>query len=161
METLMPASASHSISLALSPSEAWEKLSDLTLAPHYVPGLTGCQLHPGPRLGLGASRRVLRKYGQWLDETVIDWQDGVGFVLRLHCGEAGAPFPFRTATFRYALLSDSSGTRLSTRMDYRLRGGRLVERLLAKAFAKVVRQVTENLKAYYETGVTQNHDFAG
>lgn len=156
----MPASANHSVTLALSPSEAWDRLSDLTLAPHYVPGLTGCQLHAGPRLGLGASRRVFRKYGQWLDESVIDWQDGAGFVLRLHRGEAGAPFPFRTATFRYALLADRNGTRLSTRMDYQLRGGPLVERLLAKAFAKVVRQVTENLKAYYETGMTQNRDFA-
>ncbi|MCY1281324.1 Polyketide cyclase / dehydrase and lipid transport [compost metagenome] len=157
----MPAFASHSVTLALTPAAAWNKLRDLSLAPHYVPGLTGCQFHPGPQQGLGASRRVFQKRGQWLDESVIDWQDGSGFLLRLHRGAAGAPVPFREATFRYALQAEGDGCRLTTRMDYRLRGGRLVEWLLAKAFAKAVRQVTENLKAYYETGVTQNRDFAG
>jgi hypothetical protein len=43
-------------------------------------------------------------------------------------------------------------------MRYSLRGGRLFERLLAKAFNKVVQQIAENLKAFYETGRTQNPD---
>lgn len=157
----MPAHASHSVNLDLSAEAAWLRLSDLSLAPHYVPGLTGCQFHPGPRQGQGASRRVLRKYGQWLDETVSDWREGSGFVLRLHQGKKGAPFPFREASFSYALEPTDIGSRMTLRMDYRLRGGRLVEGLLAGAFAKVVRQVGENLKAYYETGTTQNPDFSG
>ncbi|MNH44529.1 hypothetical protein D3C79_1067140 [compost metagenome] len=45
-------------------------------------------------------------------------------------------------------------------MSYSLRGGKLFEGLLAKAFNKVVRQIAENLKAYYETGRTQNPDMA-
>ncbi|MDB5996384.1 MAG: hypothetical protein JWP42_3520 [Pseudomonas sp.] len=154
----MPANASHSVLLDLAPSAAWAKLRDLSLAPHYVPGLTGCQFHPGPREGLGASRRVFRKGGQWLDESVVQWQDGVGFVLILHKASGGAPFPFREASFSYALQAEGDATRITTQMNYSLRGGRWVERLLGKAFNKVVRDIAENLKAYYQSGETQNRD---
>lgn len=155
----MPAIASHSVLLDLTPEASWNKLRDLSLAPHYVPGLTGCQFHPGAREGLGASRRVLQKNGQWLDESVVEWQDGAGFVLLLHRAERGAPFPFHQASFRYALQAEANGTRLTTSMSYRLRGGRLMEWLLQGAFDKVVRQIAENLKAFYESGQTQNRDF--
>ena len=142
----MPAIASHSVLLALPPKAAWAKLRDLSLAPQYVPGLTGCRLHPGPREGLGASRRVFRKGGQWLDESVVQWQEDVGFVLILHKASGGAPFPFREASFRYALRAEGDATRLTTQMSYSLRGGHLVERLLAKTFNNVVHQITENLQ---------------
>ena len=154
----MPAIASHSVLLNLTPQAAWAKLRDLSLAPHYVPGLTGCQFHPGAREGLGASRRVFRKGGQWLDESVVQWEEGVGFVLILHKASGGAPFPFREASFSYASKTEGDATRITAQMSYSLRGGWLVERLLAKAFNNVVRQIAENLKAYYESGQTQNRD---
>ncbi|MFJ2685289.1 SRPBCC family protein [Pseudomonas sp. NPDC087342] len=156
----MPAIASHSVLLNLTPSAAWAQLRDLSLAPHYVPGLTGCQFHPGPREGLGASRRVSRKGGQWLDESVVQWQEGIGFVLILHKASAGAPFPFREASFSYTLQAEGDATRITLRMSYSLRGGWLVEKLLTKAFNNVVREIAKNLKAYYETGKTQNPQFS-
>ncbi|MCE4052289.1 SRPBCC family protein [Pseudomonas sp. Au-Pse12] len=155
----MPAIASHSVLLNLDNATVWASLSDLRLAPHYVPGLTGCRLHPGPAQEVGASRRVFRKGGRWLDESVVHWQEGLGFVLRLHREQAGAPFPFRQAHFHYQLQAEGSGTRVVTRLYYQMRGGRLVERLLRKAMDQVVRQIAENLKAFYETGRTQNAYF--
>jgi hypothetical protein len=152
--------ASHNVLLNLTPQAAWAKLRDLSLAPHYVPGLTGCRFHPGATQGVGASRRVLRKGGQYLDESVVQWREGTGFVLRLHKGDNDSPFPFREASFSYALQPEGNVTRITLQMSYSLRGGRLFERLLAKAFNKVVRQIAENLKAYYETGRTQNPDMA-
>lgn len=154
----MPAIASHSILLDLTPQAAWAKLRDLSLAPHYVPGLTGCQFHPGATQGIGASRRVLRKGAQYLDESVVQWQEGTGFVLRLHKGGNDSPFPFRQARFSYALQAEGNATLITLQMSYSLRGGRLFEKLLAKAFNKVVQQIAENLKAFYETGRTQNPD---
>lgn len=156
----MPAIASYSVLLELTPETTWNKLRDLSLAPHYVPGLTACHFHPGPQEGLGSSRRVLQKNGQWLDESVVEWQHGSGFVLCLHQAERGAPFPFRQASFRYKLQAEANGTRLTTSMSYSLRGGRLVEWLLQGAFNKVVKQIAENLKAFYESGQTQNRDCA-
>ncbi|WP_353741262.1 SRPBCC family protein [Pseudomonas fluorescens] len=152
--------ASHSVVLNLTPQAAWAKLRDLTLAPHYVPGLTGCQFHPGATEGVGASRRVLRKGGQYLDESVVQWHEGTGFVLRLHKGGNDSPFPFREASFSYALQAEGNATRVTLQMRYSLRGGRLMELFLGKAFNKVVRQIAKNLKVYYETGRTQNPDLA-
>ncbi|WP_333983778.1 SRPBCC family protein [Ectopseudomonas khazarica] len=151
--------ASHTVHLNLSLESAWRFLSDLSLAPYYVPGLTGCWFHPGPQRGCGASRRVQRRYGQWLDETVIDWQEGKGFVLHLHKAGRGAPFPFSEARFSYTLEAHGSGSRMTLCLDYRLRGGRLVERLLASTFERTVQQIGECLTVYYETGETQNRDF--
>ncbi|WP_423749096.1 hypothetical protein [Pseudomonas sp. VD9] len=88
----------------------------------------------------------------------MQWQEDVGFVLILHKASGGAPFPFREASFRYALRAEGDATRLTTQMSYSLRGGHLVERLLAKTFNNVVHQITENLKACYESGQTQNRD---
>ncbi|NUT78796.1 SRPBCC family protein [Pseudomonas sp. C1C7] len=154
----MSATASHSLLLNLPPQTTWAKLSNLSLAPHYVPGLTGSHFHPGPKEGVGASRRVLRRGGQYLDESVVQWQEGTGFVLRLHKDSNDSPFPFRQASFSYALQPAGQATRITLQMHYSLRGGRLMEKLLGKAFDKVVRQIAENLKAYYETGRTQNTD---
>ncbi|MNI71895.1 hypothetical protein D3C73_1278010 [compost metagenome] len=81
-------------------------------------------------------------------------------MLRLHKGGNDSPFPFREASFSYALQAEGDTTRITLQMRYSLRGGRLAEWLLAKAFDKVVRQIAENLKAYYETGRTQNADMA-
>lgn len=152
-------SARHELILDLTPDAAWNRLRDLSLAPHYVPGLTGCEFHPGPRDGLGASRRVLMKRG-FLDESVVEWREGQGLVLRLHRAEQGPPFPFREAGFRYALHPESAGrTRLSLSLDGELRGGRLGEWLLAGALKKTVANIAVNLKAFYETGRTQNADY--
>ncbi|MNN92714.1 hypothetical protein D3C81_2110350 [compost metagenome] len=58
------------------------------------------------------------------------------------------------------MQAEGNATRITLQMRYSLRGGRLFERLLAKAFNKVVQQIAENLKAFYETGRTQNPDLA-
>lgn len=156
----LPAQASHSVLLDLPLAQAWSKLQDLSLAAHYVPDLSGCVLHPGPEKGLGASRRVFQKNGQWLDETVLQWKEGQGFVIRLHRAQKGAPFPFKQACFAYSLVADGKATRLTTRLLYQPAGGvigTLFDRwLLRRALNKVVAQIARNLKAYYETGITQN-----
>ncbi|MDN6858842.1 SRPBCC family protein [Pseudomonas sp. CAN2814] len=153
-------SARHELLLDLPPDAAWARLRDLSLAPHYVPGLTGCDFHPGPREGLGASRRVRMKRG-FLDESVVDWREGQGLVLRLHRAEQGPPFPFRVASFRYALHpADDGRTRLCLSLDGDLRGGRVGEWLLAGVLNKTVAKIAVNLKAFYETGESQNPDYS-
>ncbi|MNN60180.1 hypothetical protein D3C81_1753480 [compost metagenome] len=58
------------------------------------------------------------------------------------------------------MQAEGNATRVTLQMRYSLRGGRLMELFLGKAFNKVVRQIAENLKVYYETGRTQNPDMA-
>jgi hypothetical protein len=153
----METTVSHSVTLAMPRAQAWRKLRDLSLAHRYVPGLVKTELHAGPREGVGASRRVFQRETRWIDETVIEWRDGHGFVIRLHREQQGAPAPFAAATFRYWLEDEgATGTRLTTTLAYTTRWGalgRLFDRLvLTPAIGRNVRAVAERLKVFYEGG---------
>lgn len=137
--------------------QAWQKLRDLSLAHHYVPGLVKTEVTTRQSMGIGASRRVYQSQTRGIDETVVEWIDGHGFLIRLHRGDAGPPPPFRDAWFRYHLESAGSGkTRLTTRLIYTMRWGALgawLERhLLRRAFRSTVRDVALSMKLFYETG---------
>jgi hypothetical protein len=109
---------------------------------------------------MGDSRRVFQKNGHCLDETLEEWHEGEGFLIRLHRGAKGAPPPFREAWFRYAIAPDGERTRFTASLIYRPAGGvfgQLFDRLLLRrALNKVVAQIAVNLKAFYETGTTRN-----
>ena len=44
-----------------APADVWAKLSDLSVAHYYVPGLTGTEITTELTQGVGASRKVLSK----------------------------------------------------------------------------------------------------
>ena len=116
--------AEYRVTIAMPRARAWEKLRDLGLAHNYVPGLVRTEITTGARTGVGASRRVYQSETRFLDETVIDWGEGHGFVIRLHRGNNGAPAPFSEATFRYWLDDAEDGnTSLCTTLAYTVRWG--------------------------------------
>ena len=116
----------------------WEKLRDLTRARHYVPGLSDCVLTTETREGVGASRRVTHERFGSMDETVIEWDEGKGFTIRLHKGDKPAA-PFKEATFRYQLEPAGEGCEIVTRMRYELPLGALG----ALLDALIVRRVSQ------------------
>lgn len=63
--------------------EVWQRMQDLALSKYYVPGLLDCRVMTEQTTDIGTSRTVYMERSQ-LDETVIEWSDGYGFVLRLH-----------------------------------------------------------------------------
>ena len=85
--------------IGLPIDECWEKLRDLTRARDYVPGLTDCVVRTEQREGVGASRVVTHHQFGAMDETIVEWDEGKGFTVRLHKGEAPAR-PFREASSR-------------------------------------------------------------
>lgn len=136
---------------------AWQKLQDLTLAHNYVPGIIKTEITTAKTTGVGASRRVYQSETKGLDETVTEWQDGHGFLIRLHRGDKGAPPPFSEAFFRYRIDDAGNGqTSLTTSLHYvpALGGfGRLLDKwLLNKAMRGTIRDVALSMKAFYETG---------
>ena len=54
---------------------AWEKLSDISVAHHYVPGLVKTEIITDQRTGIGASRYVYRSEKSYIQETVEEWQE--------------------------------------------------------------------------------------
>jgi len=156
----MTTTVTYEVPVNLPRAQVWEKLRDLTLAPFYVPGLTGVEILTEKREGVGASRRVFQAKGQPMDETVESWDDGYGFLIRLHVGDK-PPAPFKQAWFDYRIADGPNGTTLFTpSLRYAMPWGpvgALLNALVVKNFAAGnVRKVAENFKGYYETGKVTN-----
>lgn len=136
-------------------AQAWEKLRDISLAHNYVPGIVNTVLVSDKKEGVGASRYVYRNAKSYIQETVEEWQDGRGFLIRLHRGEKPAP-PFRNAWFRYTLEpTGPAQTRFTASLRYEMPWGRFGAWLGAKMANTVQRTIADvaiAMKLYYETG---------
>lgn len=154
--------ASFQVIINLPVAQAWEKLQDLSLAHHYVPGIIDTQITTPQKQGVGASRKVYQSKTSALEETVTDWREGEGFTIRLHKGAKDAPF--KNAFFRYDLQEVEGGqTQLTTTMGYTPplgAVGRGMDRLfLNKIITGVICDVALSMKLFYETGKpTQKSD---
>ena len=154
----MPEEAKCQLVINMPRAQAWEKLKDLSLAHNYVPGLVKTEITTAQLSGVGASRKVYQTQTRGIDETVTEWVDGSGFLIRLHRGEKGAPPPFKEAWFRYWLEEgEQPGTTLlSTSLIYNISMGgfgRWLEKtFLGKVFKTVIRDVAISMKQFYESG---------
>ena len=119
--------------------------------------MTGCTLSSGQREGVGASRRIEQRGRAAMQETVVEWHDGSGFVLELHePGGDKAPLPFAQARFAYRIVeADARSTDAELSLSYTLRGGALGQAvdalLLRAAMQKQVEAVASAMKLFYET----------
>ena len=136
-------------------AQAWDKLRDISLAHHYVPGIIDTRIVSDNTEGVGASRYVYRKPDSYIQETVQEWHEGEGFLIRLHHGDKPAA-PFRSAWFRYQLDSEGADkTRLTTTMHFEMPWGALgslLEKMMAGVVEKTVADVALAMKLYYERG---------
>ncbi len=141
--------------MRLSKQAAWGRLSDLSLAHNYVPGIRRTEITTTERRGVGASRRVYRSATDAMDESVVEWGEGSGFRLRLHYGAGGPPFPFEQAWFRYRIEDgDSTTTRLSLALEYDMRWGAAGKILGALGTHWIIQRqietIAKRLKQFYE-----------
>ena len=133
--------------------QAWEKLKDLTLAPNYVPGVEGIEMLTEKSQGVGASRRI---YPQNMDETVIEWNEGHGFVMKLHNPGGRTIAPFKAAAFRYSISERDKGTEFTLTMMYKMKWGiigSIADHMLIRSFVeRRIRDIGLSMKHYYLTG---------
>ena len=146
--------------LAMPRAQVWDRLRDLRLARHYVLGVTQIEFNPGPREGVGASRKVFMKGRAPVDETAVEWLEQRGYTLKIHNGEQG-PKPFKSASFQYELADAANNqTHFRGTFAYEMGGGVfgwLLERLLIRAaVARSNAALGINMKTFYETGKTTN-----
>jgi hypothetical protein len=142
--------------------DAWEKLSDLSKAHFYVPDLTDTKITTEQNTGVGTSRIVYSQRPP-LTETVLEWNEGSGFVLRLHHQDKngddaeGVPPMFSRAKFSYSISAESdTSTRLTNSMEFDMKWG-AIGSVLAKLITKPMQQMQEQIivgqRLYYETGL--------
>lgn len=158
--------ASAEVLLDLPRAEVWQRMRDLTKGHYYVPNLKDCRMTTEQREGVGASRKVYTTSGMVMDETVSEWNEGYGFVIRLHSGDGPPPPIFTSAHFHYRIEDAPGGkTLFKPAMTYSLRFGalgRLLDQLLLnRIITNTVKKVGLGLKAYYETGTPSNPAFKG
>ncbi len=158
--------ASSEVIINMSRAEIWQRLRDLTKGHYYVPGLKDCRMTTKQMEGTGASRRVYTTSGMEMDETVIEWNEGQGLVLRLHDGDGPPPPIFTQARFHY-IFEDLPGgkTLFKPTMTYTLKFGvlgRLLDKLMLNMIIRSnMKKVGLGLKQYYETGKPSNPAFKG
>ena len=151
----MTRKVSAQIVLDMPRERAWQKLRDISLAHNYVPGIVKTEIVSGPREGVGASRYVYRNARSYIQETVVEWDEGRGFLIRLHRGDKPAP-PFRNAWFRYQLADEGADKTLFTAsLEYELPWGAVggwLEKRMEKVVQATISDVATSMKLYYETG---------
>lgn len=156
-------SVSYDIVVNVPHAQAWEYLRDLSRAHYYVPGLKNTRIDTAQITGVGTSRTVFPKNMQPLEETVIEWNEGDGFVLNLHRG--GKPMaPFEKAEFVYAIEANGADCiRFKPQLRYQVADSwfaRMLERfVMRRLLQKNVVGVAQALKQYYESGKPSNPDF--
>lgn len=141
---------------------AWENLRDLSVAHNYVPGLTRTEIVSRRREGIGVHRRVYDEDDDFLEETVIEWQDGQGFVIKLHDGDEPMA-PFERAEFAYRIQGQGEGSTLiqlslTFRMPWGAVGETLADWFVRPAMEDMLEQVAAGMKHYYETGQAATDD---
>lgn len=144
----------------ISIEEAWGKLSDLELAHFYVPDLTSTEITTDLKQGVGASRRVYSNRPTII-ETVIEWNEGQGFLLNLqHDKGDGVPPLFSKGNFRYTLTKESdSSTRLTNTLSIEMKWslfGKLLSKLIIPTLDKMQNQIVVGQKLFYETSEKAN-----
>ena len=140
----------------VAPARAWDLLQDLSLPPNYVPGIARTEIMSGLTRGVGAHRRVYEENGSFLEETVIEWREGEGFVIRLHRGDRPMA-PFTRSEFCYGLHprgDDQTLIELAIifAMPWGALGGKLGDWFIRPVMEKRLVQVAAGMKHFYETG---------
>lgn len=137
-------------------TEAWQRMSDLSVAHNYVPGLTATEITTPFATGVGASRKVYQSGSNYLEETVTAWSEGQGFVIRLHKGDEPMK-PFTHAEFRYhmeALTDQATRVTLAivVEMPFGALGSWLGQNVARAPMESELTGVLAGLIYYYETG---------
>ncbi len=128
-------------------------MRDLTLAKYYVPNVVETWLVTEQREGVGASRKVRMKNGDVMDETVEEWNEGHGFVVRLHKeGQPALPL-FTECRFRYEIEPAGNRTLFRPAMHYQMKPGLfsgLLGSIVGIPMKMMVRKVGSSMKQFYE-----------
>ncbi len=147
--------AAVTVQVLLPLEQAWHNLKDFSQPHNYVPGIVRTEIVSKVKSGVGAHRRGYEEDGDFIEETVIEWSEGQGFVIKLHQGEEPMA-PFKRAEFWYQLAQQGENTRvelsLSVEMPWGSFGETLGDWFILPVMEDRLVQVAAGMKHYYETG---------
>jgi hypothetical protein len=144
------------VSAELPVADAWSFLQNFSAAHNYVPNISRTEIVSQELSGVGAHRRVYDFDGEYLEESIIAWQEGRGFTIKLHDGDAPMA-PFERAEFSYRLSAIPGPAtlitlRLTVEMPLGSVGAKLAQWFILPVMEERLVQVAAGMKHYYETG---------
>jgi len=136
--------------------QCWDKLKDYSAPHNYVPDVLDTKIIGDQKEGVGALRKVyMPNATDGLDETVIEWNEGSGFTIRMHKGDKRAIPIFDEIRFQY-LIKDAGNNQTWFRptMMFKPRFGlrTLSNLLIKKQMVKTLAVIGQSMKEFYETG---------
>lgn len=140
-----------SVTIEATQTDVWNALADLRNMRHYMPGLETVELLGEASGGVGASRYCVFEDGVELEERIVEWNEGDGYVLET---AKAVKVPMKTNRVSFRLAEDDGVTTVTQSMEYAMKGG-LVAPLIEKAVSGRMRSATANalngLKGYVES----------
>ncbi|MET4692728.1 SRPBCC family protein [Endozoicomonas lisbonensis] len=144
-------------------TEVWEQLSDLSQVQNYVPFVSGSNINTDQKKGEGVQRTVWLKKRRTVQEEVIEWDDGQGYVLRLN--DASFFLPFHDMETRYhidpddelGLQSDLTIT-LTVRPRFGLLGRWFMTPWITTRLQRQLDELADGIKYHFETGLQVSED---
>ena len=141
-------------------AEVWQQLSDLSQVQHYIPFVNDSDITTDQKKGEGVQRTAWLKNRRTVQEEVIEWDDGQGYVLRLN--EASFFLPFHDMETRYHIDPDDElglqtdlAITLTVRPRFGLLGQWLLSPLITPRLQQQLDELADGVKTYFETGVSE------
>lgn len=140
-----------SIDIEASPEAVWEVLSDLTAMRAYLHGVKSVDIVSDSSEGVGATRYCVFEDGIELEERVIEWSPGSGYVLETI---KAVKVPMESNRIRFEIAGSNGGATVRQSMQYRMKGGLLAplfERAAEGRMRSALSGALNGLKDHVET----------
>ncbi len=139
-----------SIGINAPVASVWEVLADIGNISEWNPGVVRSYV-TGDRAGeVGAARHCDLGGKNYLDEEVIEWDEGRLLTIRV----VGSNMPFKTADIRFTLSGEGDGTTVTVAPEYSLKGsivGVLMDTLVVRRmYVRGMESLLSGLKEHVE-----------
>ncbi len=140
------------IKINASVEDVWEVLADIGSIDRWNPGVVSSRATTDEATGLGACRYCDLGGENYLDEEVVEWEDGERLTMRI----VGTNLPFKTADIRFRLHPENGATLVAVSPEYELKygplGGLLDALYVRRTYERGMNALLAGLKQHVESG---------
>ncbi|MEM7029202.1 MAG: SRPBCC family protein [Chloroflexota bacterium] len=132
------------------PDKVWQALADIGNIHQWNPGVVDSHVNTEQMAGVGAGRHCNLGGKNYLDETVVAWEDEKRLTMRI----IGTNMPFKSADIRFTLLPQNEATEVTVSPIYELKFGILGQMMDAvfvhRTYKKGMGDLLDGLKQFVE-----------
>ncbi|MEM7344059.1 MAG: SRPBCC family protein [Chloroflexota bacterium] len=130
--------------------DVWRVLADIGTISQWNPGVMESYVNTDQTTGVGAGRYCDLGGKNYLDETVVAWEENRALTMRI----IGTNLPFKTADIRFTLRDEGDSTVVTVSPEYQLKFGPIgkamdamfVRRTYTNGMAKLLAGLKEHVE---------------